>query len=190
MMPYTIAAEAGTTAVAVTRTTGMARSGSVEDEGDERVAAGCQHVLLAIEHVGLRRIRDAAEPRVPQWLPVRRVEARRGCRRRRRRRPAGQPWSTSRVAPPPPVSGWRQTTFAGLRIDRRHEISRRHASTALHAAETHRSARIGVDQVSDRQIVVLADIEEPGVRRVRGRRPVRRAAADDRRQVPWRPFRD
>src|SRR4249919_3020725 len=178
MMPYTIAAEAGTTAVAVTRTTGMARSESVEDEGDERVAAGCQHVLLAIEHVGLRRIRDATEPRVPQWLSCCRVE---GDEVAGAIAGEDQPASGGQHTRCPTAAGERMTPdhFCGLRIDRRHEISRRHASTALHAAEAHRSARIGVDQVCDRQTVVLGHIEETRVRRVRRWRPVRRAAADD-----------
>src|SRR5262245_20143691 len=51
------------------------------------------------------------------------------------------------------------------------------------AAEAHRSTWIGVEEIEDRIDVVLADVEEPAVRRKRWRFPVDRATGarrDDR----------
>ena len=48
------------------------------------------------------------------------------------------------------------------------------------AAEPHRAARIGIGQIDDVEAVVLLHVEQAGVGRIRGRRPVGHAAFDRR----------
>ena len=72
--------------------------------------------------------------------------------------------------------------LAGLRIDRRQEVAERSELRDRLAAEAHRSARIGIGQIEHVEAVVLLDVEEAGVRRVRRRRPVRHAAFDRRHE--------
>ena len=66
--------------------------------------------------------------------------------------------------------------FAGLVIDRRKERAERAETGFILAAETHGASRIGLREVVHGVGVVLGDVEQAGIGRVRGRRPVGGAA--------------
>ena len=136
-------------------------------------------VLLSVEQVGLRRVRDHADPGVPQRLALGGVERHEVARAiAGKQQPSGGRQHTGRTSTARQLMAPRD--LRGLRIDRGDRAARRHPAPALHAAESHRAPRVRVDQIPDRETVVLRQIEEPGVGRIRRRRPVRRAGADDR----------
>ena len=152
----------------------------VDHERVEGVPGRDEHVLAAVNLVGLGRVRDTADSRVPQRLAVPGIKshevaasiAREDHVARRREHAAGSArvgQARKLVAP---------GGFARLVVDSRQDSSatRRHWRPSCPRA--HRAARIRVGQIQDVEAVALVDIEEPGPRRVRGRRPVGHAALD------------
>ena len=79
-----------------------ARASLVKREHVERVADGDQHVLAAVDREGLRRVRGAADARVPQRLAGLGVDARRSCRRASPAKSRPPASSAGRRPPPPP----------------------------------------------------------------------------------------
>ena len=158
---------------------------SVQRERVQRIVHCDEHVLMAVDRVGLRGVRRPPMRACQSGLPSCRVE------RATKLPPASPPKSRPPAVvsrppdPPPPLTpgyGWRHATLPVLEsIAVRNDARRADACDSL-AAQSHRAARIGVRQVEDVEAVVLADVEQAGVRRVRRRRPVRHATFDRRHE--------
>ena len=178
---------AASSASGSTRMTGV-NAGRMTDQYSvkvyKRVVARDEQVLMTVQHVRLRRCRHAVDARVPQRLAVGGVERddvaaavageHQSARRRQQTAPASAAADTGIAVPP--------RGLARLRIDRGQEAAAGADADLLLAAEAHRAARIRIGQVEDRIAVVLRDVEQTRVGRVRGRLPVDRAAGRGRHE--------
>src|ERR1041384_1869888 len=133
---------------------------------------------MAVEHIRLGGVRDAADVRVPEGLAVRRVEGDQvAAEIALEEQFAGSGQDTVETAA---TAGTRvlmaPDDLCGFRIDGG-EISAERAQTALFlAAEAHGAARIGLGEIVHGVAVLLRHIEEAGIRRVSRRRPIRNSA--------------
>src|SRR5262245_24613 len=157
-------------------------SASVQIKSIERIPSRDQKVLLAVEQIRFRRIRDLPQTRVPEWFTERGVIGDQIASHiatedepARRSKQAVHPSTRidARIAMAP-------CDFARLVINRRQIIVQRRDAQFFFAPQAHRAARVGFGQVIHRVIVRLRHVKQSGVGRETRWGPVCHAA------VIWR----
>ena len=116
--PGRSASDPGRSQRPLARPNGRVPSSSINHKRPERIAGRCDQILPAVQHVSLRRIRDAADARVPQRLSGGRVvrhQVARAIARKEQPSRRGQQSATAAVA----IIAMSPGDLARLIIDRR-----------------------------------------------------------------------
>src|SRR5437762_7415118 len=128
---------------------------SVEHERPDHIPGRGDQVLVTVEHVGLRRVRDPADASVPERLAIGGIVRDKvaGAVARKKKSSSGREQSASAAG-----TGMIRTSpgdFARLVIDRRQITPGGADVDLLLAAQAHRAPWIQVGQIEDRVLVAL-----------------------------------
>src|SRR6185503_541175 len=137
----------------------------IEYEHRQAVRPGSKHMRLAIEHEHFRRAGEIADFRMPQRPAIGRRNRFDATAVRHEQNATGGRGETHTAVGErmPPLH------FARLVVDRVYERSIGRAAAVADTAQSHRAARIGLEQITDAQRIGFVYIEEPGFRRECGR---------------------
>src|ERR1700691_6737760 len=125
---------------------------------------------MTVQHVGLRGVGNLTDARMPKRLPggyVVRHEGFRAVAREQQLPGGGQQAAPAASA----VVGTFPHDLPRSVVDRREKASARSDLGFFLPAEAHRSPRVYVDEIEKRKPIVLRDIYQSGIGRVRRRLP-------------------
>ncbi len=141
---------------------------------------------MPVEHIGLGRVTYISDVAMPKDFPVRRIVSHQISARvaRKQQSARGSQHAVRRCCRLARDSDASTPPFLSCNPSRLDNCPAMPSACSSFAAQPHGAARVGFCQVVHRVSFVRRHVHQPGVRAVRRRRPVRRAAVIGRHQRP------